>query len=136
MSSKRIKQLYTDFQKALQRLEEALAQDPTEAAGTVLDGTIQRFEFTFELAWKLAKNILNYQGIEAANPRDVIKEAFQQGLIKDGDGWIAMLEDRNRTSHVYDEEEVRRIYDNIKGRYHLQLEEFLKAADGFVRNLS
>lgn len=135
MSPKRIKQLYADFQKALQRLEEALAQDPTEAAGTVLDGTIQRFEFTFELAWKLAKHILAYQGIEAANPRDVIKEAFQQGLIKDGDGWIVMLDDRNKTSHVYDEEEVRRIYDNIKGRYYQRLEEFYEKMAGIVKKL-
>jgi len=125
MSPKRIKQRHADFQKALERLKEALNEDPLRGAGVVLDGSIQRFEFTFELSWKLAKNILNYQGIEASNPRDVIKETFQQKLIEDGPGWIAMLDDRNKTSHVYDEKDALEIYKRVKDKYVLLFEEFL-----------
>ena len=136
MSPKRIQQRYTDFQNALKKLKTALAEDPRQAAGTVLDGTIQRFEFTFELAWKLAKSILDYQGIAAGNPRDVIKEAFAQNFFKDGDAWIAMLEDRNRTSHVYDEEQVLQIYHKIKKKYYSLLEEFCKKIDEVVRRSS
>lgn len=68
--------------------------------------------------------------------RDVIKEAFAQNFFKDGDSWIAMLEDRNRTSHVYDEDEVRRIYDKIKKKYYPLLEEFSKKMDDIIRKLS
>lgn len=102
----------------------------------MLDGTIQRFEFTFELAWKLAKHVLDYQGIEAGNPRDVIKEAFAQNFFKDGNAWIAMLDDRNRTSHVYDEEQVLQIYNKIKKKYYPLLEEFSKEMNDIVRKLS
>src|SRR3989338_10027807 len=126
MDPKRVKQLFADFQNAARKLKEALAEDPRQAAGTVLDGTVQRFEFTFELAWKLAKHVLAYQGIEAGNPRDVLKEGFQQNFFKDGDAWIAMFEDRNRTSHVYDEEQVLEIYNKIKKKYYPLLEEFHK----------
>jgi nucleotidyltransferase substrate binding protein (TIGR01987 family) len=58
--------------------------------------------------------VLQFQGIEAASPRAVIKEAFKIRLIDDGDGWIDMLEDRNKTSHIYDEAQARAIYDKIK----------------------
>ncbi len=135
MSLKRIQQLYGDFQNALERLKAALAEDPGQASGTVLDGTIQRFEFSFELAWKLAKHILNYQGIEAGNPRDVIKEAFAQNFFKDGDAWIAMLEDRNRTVHVYDEEQALRIYNKIKDQHYPRLEEFSKEMQRIIGKL-
>lgn len=135
MDPKRVKQLFADFEKAARKLKEALAEDPRQAAGTVLDGTIQRFEFTFELAWKLAKHVLDYQGIEAGSPRDVIKEAFAQNFFKDGDAWIAMLEDRNRTSHVYDEEQVLRIYNKIKEKYYPLLEEFCKGMERIIGNL-
>jgi nucleotidyltransferase substrate binding protein (TIGR01987 family) len=135
MSPKRIKQLYADFQNALERLKAALAEDPKQAAGTVLDGTVQRFEFTFELGWKLAKQVLAFQGIEAGNPRDVIKEGFQQDFFKDGDAWIAMLEDRNRTSHVYDEAQVLEIYNRIKKKYYPLFEEFRKEMERKIKTI-
>ena len=90
-----------DYRAALARLREGADEDPARSP-LVVDGVIQRFEFTFELAWKLLKAWLWHQGIECRSPRSCIKGAFQQGLIRDGDGWIVMLEDRNRTSHLYD----------------------------------
>lgn len=112
MTQERVKELYSDFKMALERLNAALKEDLSKAI--VIDGTIQRFEFSFELAWKLAKALLNYQGIEVEPPRLVVKEAFKAGLIKDGDGWIDMLEDRNKTSHIYDEKQALKIYEKIK----------------------
>lgn len=73
MNKERILELYSDFKEALNRLNEALLQD-LSIGDIVIDGTIQRFEFTFKLAWKLCKAILAYNGIEAATPRAVIKE--------------------------------------------------------------
>ena len=113
MSLERIKEIYSDYKKALKRLREALDQSSLKK-DIKIDAVIQRFEFTFELAWKLAKAVLAYNGIEADTPRAVIKEAFKAKLILSGEDWIDMLEDRNRTSHIYDEKTALKIYKKNK----------------------
>ena len=113
MSPKRIKELLDDYQKAVSRLGESLRESLSKGS-ILIDGTIQRFEFTFELAWKVLKAMLEFQGIEAVTPRSAIKEAFRAKWIKDGQGWIDMLEDRNKTSHIYNEKQAARIYKKIK----------------------
>lgn len=123
MSKERIKEIYEDFSAALERLKEALDED-VSITDVVIDGTIQRFEFTFELAWKLAKFVLNYNGIDADSPRLVIKEAFRTKLIKEGQAWIDMLEDRNKTSHIYDAKEAFKIYTKIKENHYKLLCDF------------
>ena len=116
MKPDRVNELHADHRAALARLEAALAQDP-RTTDLVVDGTIQRFEFAFELAWKLMQALLKTQGLEAASPRAAIKEAFRVGWLPDGDGWIDMLEDRNKTSHLYDETAAQAIYDKIKRQH-------------------
>lgn len=119
----RIRDIYLDFKKALARLNQALDEDLSKGS-IIVDGTIQRFEFTFELAWKLAKAVLKHNGIEVDTPRIVIKEAFKAKLIKEGEDWIDMLEDRNKASHIYDEKQALKIYDKIKNNHFRLLEEF------------
>ena len=116
MSPKRIKQRFDDFQNALKRLKEVLDEDPS-LTSAIFDAAIQRFEFTFELAWKLARDILLFNGVEANNPRTVVKELFKEGYIAEGEKWLSMLEDRNRTTHIYDESEAKVIYQKIKECY-------------------
>lgn len=123
---KRIVHKYEDYKNALKRLMEAL--NFKEVNDIIIDGIIQRFEFTFELSWKLMKEFLEHEGIEANSPRSTIREAFKIGLIDNGDKWISMLTDRNKTSHIYDEEESRAIYDNIREIY---VEEFIKLLKKF-----
>jgi nucleotidyltransferase substrate binding protein (TIGR01987 family) len=109
----------SDFNKAVNRLKEAIDEsEKNPTLSTLKDGVIQRFEFTYELCWKLIKLYLETEGIlEAKSPRSTFKEAFQYGLIEDGDLWIDMLKDRNLTSHVYDEEMSEEIYKKIKDKY-------------------
>lgn len=116
MNRARIEELCSDYSKALRRLEEALNEDVSKG-GVVIDGTIQRFEFTFEIAWKLLRGVLGYEGIDVNAPRTAIKEAYAAEFILAGDDWINMLEDRNKTSHIYDEEQAKKIYDRIKETY-------------------
>ncbi|MFH1646024.1 MAG: nucleotidyltransferase substrate binding protein [Candidatus Omnitrophota bacterium] len=123
MKEQRIKELYADFENALKRLDDALKVD-VELTDVVIDGSIQRFEFTFELAWKLAKLVLEYNGIDVAVPRLVIKEAYAAKMLSDGDGWIDMLQDRNKTSHIYDEKEALLIYEKIKNKHFPLFQEF------------
>ncbi len=113
MSPERIKELFASFSDALTRLEESLTEDVTQST-TIIDGTIQRFEFTFELASKLLRLMLLREGVEASTPRAVLKEAYRAEWIADGEGWIDMLEDRNQTTHLYDEKTSAAIYRKIK----------------------
>ncbi|WP_457640376.1 nucleotidyltransferase substrate binding protein [Persephonella sp.] len=103
-----------NFEKALQRLKEAVerAKDDLDR-----DGVIQRFEFTVELLWKTLKSVLEYQGIECYSPRACIKEAFKANIIDDDEIILDMLEDRNKSSHIYDEETSEEIFERIKNVY-------------------
>lgn len=112
----RFSQKKEDFLNALDRLQEALQQEPTEL---VIDGTLHRFEFTFELAWKLIKSYLEYMGVAetTGSPRETIQNGFKQGIIENGEEWINMMLSRNSLSHIYDEKTSREIYNKIKNNY-------------------
>lgn len=116
MNKKRLLERLDTFKRASIRLEEATKVEVYN--DIVIDGVIQRFEFTFELSWKLMKSFLEYVGItEIRSPRSALQAAFSYGLIDDGEAWIDMLIDRNKTSHIYDEEEARLIYEKINTKY-------------------
>lgn len=98
------------FVQALRRLEDACARPRDEF---IRDAVIQRFESTFELAWKTLKEALRREGIEAASPRSVIREAVTLGWLTAPDAWTQMLQMRNLTTHTYDEALAERVYDFI-----------------------
>lgn len=100
------------LESALQKLAEALAV-PRDAPLAV-DGTIQRFEFTIELYWKVLKRLLEAEGIQAATPREAMRRAFQAGWIDDEAAWLDMLQNRNLTSHTYNEALAGQVYDAIR----------------------
>jgi nucleotidyltransferase substrate binding protein (TIGR01987 family) len=85
---------------ALARLEAALAQAKTE---WTRDAAIQRFEFSFELAWKAVSVCARSEGMEARSPREALRIAHRLAWIDDEDLWLRMLDDRNRTTHTYNE---------------------------------
>ncbi|MCK9268665.1 MAG: HI0074 family nucleotidyltransferase substrate-binding subunit [Alkaliphilus sp.] len=100
----KIKYKTSDLEKALTKLHESLKRD-YKKDDIVIDATIQRFEFTYELSWKLMKYYLEYNGnLEGTSPRGAIQESFKEGIITDGEGWLKMLQDRNQTLHTYDED--------------------------------
>jgi len=103
-----------NFESALQRLNEALEKAKDDLHK---DGVIQRFEFTVELLWKTLKEILKYKGIECYSPRDCIKLSFKTEIIDDDEILFDMLEDRNRSSHIYDQKLSDEIFQRIKEVY-------------------
>ncbi len=107
------------FEKALERLREAVIQAKDELDK---DGVIQRFEFTVEMLWKTLKAILEYQGIECYSPRNCVKEAFKANIIGDDEIILDMLEDRNLSSHIYDQKVSEEIFQRIKNVYLSYLE--------------
>lgn len=105
-----------NFRKALRRLDQAVSvPEPSEF---VCDSVILRFEFVFELGWKLLKAALESNHIEAGmSPREILKSAFATGYISDDAVWLAMLMARNVMSHTYNETEARRIYDLVRSDF-------------------
>ena len=112
----RWKQRFENFQKAFGLLESAIkGPSPSKLEK---EGIIQRFEYTFELAWKTLRDYMRYGGIETNLPREVIKEAFANGLITDGQAWMDMLEKRNLMAHTYDEAAFEQAYAGIVNDYY------------------
>lgn len=106
-----------NFIKALNKLEEGLLQYDVKNE-LLRDGLIQRFEFTFELAWKTLKEVFEEEGLIGLNyPKSVLREAFSAGLIENEKLWINMLKDRNLTLRMYSESISIEIGKNIKDKY-------------------
>jgi nucleotidyltransferase substrate binding protein (TIGR01987 family) len=118
-SQERLNQRRVLFLQALKRLGEAVTESQQRPeSDTLRDGVIQRFEFTFELAWKVLKARLDFEGFAEANsPRAVIKQAFQLGWLPDEGAWLSLLDDRNQTSHTYDAASAMIIYQRIVARH-------------------
>ena len=108
-----------NFESALLRLKEGLAGYETASDQQLArDGIIQRFEFTCELAWKTTREWLLDQGhVELNSPKATMRQAFTYGLIDDEAAWIALLNARNQTSHIYDDATAQEIYDQIGTQY-------------------
>ena len=109
-------QRFDNYQRALTQLTKFI--DKGELNELEEQGLIQAFEYTHELAWNVLRDYLREQG----NPniygsRDATREAFKLELIQDGDSWMDMIRDRNRTTHTYNQETAQAIVTNITGRF-------------------
>ena len=93
---------------------------------------VQAFEICFELAWKTMKDYLEFNGIKTDTPRDTIKTAFSTNFIKDGQGWIEMMEARNKTSHTYRETFANQLADDILQTYSRLIENFETTMDSKI----
>lgn len=114
----RLHEKYEQFEAAVFRLREALEDYRSTPLSSVRDGVIQRFEFCAELAWKTMREYLLDQGYTEINsPKAVIRQAFAYGMIEDADGWVRLMNDRNLTSHVYDEKTAEEIFRRIETVY-------------------
>ncbi|AIF52868.1 nucleotidyltransferase substrate binding protein [Pelosinus sp. UFO1] len=111
------KQKFENYKNALNRLNDGIMKfDQTN--DLVRDGLIQRFEFIFELAWKTLKTIFDEEGLTGLNsPKTVLREAFSAGLIEKDEVWLVMLNDRNTTAHIYNEQAAIEICSKIITEY-------------------
>ena len=95
---------YEQFNEALK-----IAKSDLEKAGT-----IQYFEFTYELAWKTLKRILSVRGKVLNSPKPVFREAAQEGLLSSPEAWFGFLIDRNETVHTYNKKKAEKIFSHLK----------------------
>ena len=121
------------FGRAMRRLEQGIALVRTRADDEELtmeeEGLIQRFEYCFELGWKLLQDVekdLNGQGL--GGPRAAIRWATAEGWVDDGEVWMSMPQSRNVTTHVYDRAMIQPVLQKIRGTYFRALHGLEEAA--------
>lgn len=134
MEDIRWEQRFSNFNKAMSKLEESVAyinhnfiggegEIKSEDLGYVVDelikeGVIQRFEYTHELAWNVMKDYAFFQGNSTVGgSRDATREAYKLQLIEHADVWMDMIQSRNKTSHTYDENTANEIFAKIINDY-------------------
>lgn len=104
---------FEQLKNATERLKEALDEYGRSPNLMIRDGAIQRFEFTFELAWKTLKEFCDQKGNSANNPRDIFRLSADHGFIDDPLPWFNFLDNRNMASHLYDESEMKKVFSDL-----------------------
>lgn len=112
-------QRFHHFNQALAQLMEAVELSKKRALSKLeRQGVIQSFEYTHELAWNVLKDFLESRGVQDLyGSRDVSREAFKSGLIKNGESWMNMIKSRNQTTHTYNESTAEEIFNLIVSSY-------------------
>lgn len=131
MKSKSINR-YASFCRSLGNLERSRTKNPAD--DMVLEATVQRFNLSFDLSWKVMKDILTESmGIldfAVGSPRDTLQTAFSNGIISD-DVWLQMLRVRNKLAHDYDGRIALAEFDRIIHKYYEIFQEFREKVDRF-----
>lgn len=125
MQDVRWKQRFSNFSRAFTLLREACESDIDAVSQLEKEGVIQRFEYTFELAWKVLKDKMQDDGIQLdqISPKAIVRQAHVSGYISDGKAWLDMIGDRNLMSHIYDFSKFEVVVKTIQHRYLGVLEE-------------
>lgn len=117
--------------QAISRLEESISDYDRLELESIRDGVIQRFEFCTELAWKTLREYLLDQGyVELNSPKSVMRKAYASGVLEDDQAWVQLLEARNQTSHIYDEETAKNIFLSIRDSYAPMLRDLMDKLNG------
>lgn len=116
-------QRFSNFKKALAKLREVVSSERVkELSDLEKEGMIQRFEYTFELAWKTLQDLLEYKGYQdITGPNPVLEQALKDGYINDEKSWRNMKKSRELTSHTYNSETADGIAQNIVNEYYNRL---------------
>lgn len=120
---------YNTFCKSLQNLEKSKTADPK--AAFVLEGTVLNFSLTFDISWKVMKDILikklGILDFAIGSPRETLQQAFTNKLIQD-DRWLQMLRLHNRLAHDYDGSYAAASFSEIIDVYYPLFVQFKEAA--------
>ena len=111
---------FDNFGRAFILLREGIESiDERNLSQLEREGLIQRFEYTWELAWKTIKDYLDFQGVslESVTPRSVIRAAFSANIISRGPDWMAALDARNKMSHTYNFKVFEEVIVDIQNRF-------------------
>lgn len=127
----RWKQRFSNYKKAHSQFKKFMQKENLNELEK--QGLVQSFEYTHELAWNLMKDYLQYEGIQnLLGSRSTTREAFNKGIISNGQTWMNMIESRNRTVHLYEESILNEELDKIVNQYAILFQELLNY---FVKQL-
>jgi len=108
----RWQQRFANFCQALDQLETFF--QPPALNERERQGLIKAFEYCFDLGWNTLRDLLLAEGNAGLiGSRDTLRLAFRVNLIRDGESWLAMVQDRNLTSHTYN----RATAEQVGARY-------------------
>jgi nucleotidyltransferase substrate binding protein (TIGR01987 family) len=115
----RWQQRFANFQRAFLLLRGAMDSNLPELSQLEKEGIIQRFEYTFELAWKVLKDKIENDGLilDQVSPKAVIKQAFAAKYIDSPETWLRMIGDRNLMSNTYDFVKFEAVIQSIDSDY-------------------
>ena len=106
---------FSTLEKAIDSFEKALARPKDEF---IRDSVIQRFEYTYELAWKMLKRHLardeGSENVDHLHRKDLFRLAGEKGIIEDVDAWFEFHEARNQTTHTYNEDTAEEVYKKAR----------------------
>ena len=123
---------YHSLCKSLSNLADAEGRDPGDKF--VLSGTAQMFNLSFDLSWKVMKDIITeYHGVleyPTGSPRETLRMACSVGLIED-EAWMEMLRVRNNLAHDYDGELALKYFLTITSEYYQLMSDFVNKAAGY-----
>ncbi len=108
--------------KAFEKFEKFRVNDKTEQEQA---GTIQAFEYCFELSWKTMRRLLQERGKIANSPKETFRMAALEGFINDPEIWFDFLRKRNMTVHTYVEKEALEVL-SITPLFSKEIKKFLK----------
>jgi len=128
-----IQRLY-NYQKALAALERAVLTAQERSLNEMEEqGLVKSFEFTFELSWNVLKDYLESKGFKDFHgSKDTFKLAFQEGLINDGEMWMEMIDNRNRSSHTYEENIAKQVISLVLSIYYTKFKELATKMSSFL----
>ena len=125
---------YESLQKSLANLQ--LSRGHDKDAPFVLPATVQNYNLTFDLAWKVMKELVTQEfgltDFATGSPRETLKSAFSVNLIND-DKWMDMLRVRNTLAHDYDGQVALKYYDDIVGDYFVLMESFVRDIERYYQ---
>lgn len=125
----KINKLLSDLKEAVLRLDEAYERyDKPDLSRLEKDGTIQRFEFTFELSWKLMQAVLSDQHKQTYGVKTIIRESAKLGLIDSPTKWFGFLDARNLTAHTYKQETADEVLKKAK-KFGIIVKKFVKEVE-------
>ena len=127
----RWKQRFMNYEKALDVLRNFTSVEKLNIREE--QGLIKSFEYTYELGWNVMKDFLIEKGnSEIFGSKDAIRQAFKVGLIDNGEAWMNMVNDRNRTVHTYDHENAEIVVNNILTNHISAFENFYSKMKTFI----
>ncbi|MBF0105871.1 MAG: nucleotidyltransferase substrate binding protein [Deltaproteobacteria bacterium] len=124
---------FSSLRQAINSLDKAIIRTKDAPADEELrDAVIQRFEYTYELAFKMMKRQIEQEspdpsGIDRLSFKDILRTAAEKGIISDVAAWFVYRDQRNITSHTYDAQEAQSVYKTAL--------EFFKDAKELLSNL-